>query len=80
MRDTAKLFMIGRSQAVRLPEAYRFESEEVFIRRDPVTGEVVLSAKPADWSGFVPLVHRSFAPQDFLADREDGPVRERDVL
>jgi len=31
--DTAKLFKIGRSQAVRLPKAYRFEGEEVYITR-----------------------------------------------
>lgn len=31
---TAKLFMNGRSQAVRLPKAYRFEGDEVAIRRE----------------------------------------------
>jgi antitoxin VapB len=31
--DTAKLFQTGRSQAVRLPKAFRFEGEEVFIKR-----------------------------------------------
>jgi antitoxin VapB len=34
MGDTAKLFMNGRSQAVRLPKAYRFEGTEVSVRRD----------------------------------------------
>jgi len=80
MPDTAKLFMTGRSQAVRLPQAYRFEGEEVFIRRDPLTGEVVLSAKPADWSGFVQLARQAPAPQDFLADRDDQPAPERGLL
>ncbi len=37
--DTAKLFINGRSQAVRLPKAYRFEGDEVFIKR---TNEGVL--------------------------------------
>jgi antitoxin VapB len=46
MTDTAKLFVSGRSQAVRLPKAYQFEGTEVFIRRDPVSGDVVLSRKP----------------------------------
>lgn len=32
--DTAKLFKSGRSQAVRLPKAYRFEGKEVRIRRE----------------------------------------------
>ncbi len=33
MTDTAKLFMTGRSQAVRLPKALRFEGEEVIAKR-----------------------------------------------
>lgn len=33
---TAKLFMHGRSQAVRLPKAFRFPGKEVRIRRDGV--------------------------------------------
>jgi virulence-associated protein VagC len=36
--------MNGRSQAVRLPKEFRFEGTEVAIRRDPVTGDVVLAA------------------------------------
>jgi virulence-associated protein VagC len=35
MRQVAKLFTNGRSQAVRLPAAYRFDTKEVFIRRKP---------------------------------------------
>lgn len=31
--ETARVFWSGRSQAVRLPKAFRFESEEVRIRR-----------------------------------------------
>ncbi|MCK4504706.1 MAG: AbrB/MazE/SpoVT family DNA-binding domain-containing protein, partial [Candidatus Aegiribacteria sp.] len=30
---TAKLFKNGRSQAVRLPKAYRFDGDEVYIKR-----------------------------------------------
>jgi len=37
----AKLFMHGRSQAVRLPKEFRFEGTEVFVRR--MGDEVVLS-------------------------------------
>ncbi len=33
MTTTAKLFQSGRSQAVRLPKALRFEGEEVIARR-----------------------------------------------
>ena len=31
--ETAKLFMNGRSQAVRLPKAYRFEGTQVFVKK-----------------------------------------------
>lgn len=44
----AKLFTHGGSQAVRLPKAFRFEGDEVFIRRDGDT--VVLEPKRKDFS------------------------------
>ena len=31
--ETAKLFTSGRSQAVRLPKAFRFEGKEVIVKR-----------------------------------------------
>ena len=33
VRETAKIFTTGRSQAVRLPKAYRFNTAEVTIER-----------------------------------------------
>ena len=41
---TAKLFMHGRSQAVRLPKEFRFAGTEVYVRRQG--DEVVLSSRP----------------------------------
>jgi antitoxin VapB len=41
--ETAKLFDNGRSQAVRLPKAYRFEGKEVYIKK--VAGGVLLISK-----------------------------------
>ena len=46
MGQTAKIFMTGRSQAVRLPLAYRFDTSSVFIRKDQRTGDVILSTRP----------------------------------
>ena len=43
--DVAKVFMTGRSQAVRLPKAYRFDSDEVSIEKQ-LDGSVVLRPKP----------------------------------
>jgi antitoxin VapB len=47
VKQTAKLFMNGRSQAVRLPKEFRFKGDRVHIRRDPATGEVVLAPLPS---------------------------------
>jgi antitoxin VapB len=44
--EKARVFMSGRSQAVRIPAEYRFASSEVFIRRDPRSGEISLSERP----------------------------------
>ena len=42
---TAKLFMNGASQAVRLPAEFRFEGTEVYATPDDQTGDVLLSAR-----------------------------------
>ena len=81
MTQVAKLFTNGRSQAVRLPAAYRFETKEVFIRQDPITGDVILSRKPATWEGFFTALQAADVSQDFLsnAERAQG-THERDPL
>jgi len=80
MSTTAKLFTTGRSQAVRLPKEFRFPGTEVYIRRDPKSGEVVLSAKPASWQEFFELADRTDIPSDFMEDRQDLPAQERNVF
>jgi antitoxin VapB len=69
-RQTAKLFTTGRSQAVRLPREFRFEGTEVFIRRDPKTGDVILSRKPDSWDGLFELYDKGDVPDDFLGPAE----------
>ncbi len=80
MSRTAKLFRIGRSQAVRLPADMRFEGSEVFIRRDPKTGDVILSRRPASWDEFFELADRAGVPEDFLSDRGDAPPQKRKLF
>jgi len=70
MSHIAKLFKNGRSQAVRLPAEYRFDSPEVYIRRDPQTGDVILSRKPATWEGFFAALKEAKVPAGFLAAEE----------
>ena len=80
MPTTAKLFRNGRSQAVRLPAEYRFEGSEVYVRRDPLTGDVILSRRPESWTDFFELMKSVEVPEDFLADRTDKPPQKRDLF
>jgi len=74
MRKTARVFMNNRSQAVRLPKEFRFNTEEVFIRKDG--DEVILSPRPSDWGTY--LTDGPVASADFMEGVEDLPVQERD--
>ena len=80
MPHIAKLFQNGRSQAVRLPAEFRFTQKEVYIRRDPISGDVVLSRRPGGWDEYFQLVASLNVPQDFLADRHDAPPQKRPLL
>lgn len=80
MTQRAKVFMNGRSQAVRLPAEFRFETSEVFIRRDPRSGDVILSPKPGDWQSFFEFADGQALPRDFMDDRSDPPPESREAL
>ncbi|MFM9880296.1 MAG: antitoxin [Burkholderiaceae bacterium] len=70
-QPVAKLFQHGRSQAVRLPKEFRFESTEVFVRR--LGDDVVLSSRPkASMQSLVDAVH-AFEP-GFVLERQQ-PVQ-----
>jgi antitoxin VapB len=77
---TAKLFFNGRSQAVRLPVEFRFKGDAVSIRKDPATGDVILSARPTSWDDFFKLRAQTEIPEDFMVDRGDGPPQRRDIF
>ncbi len=80
MSHTAKLFMNGRSQAVRLPAVFRFDCKEVFIRKDSVSGNIILSRKPESWDDFFELMETIEVPEDFMADRDNEPPPDRDLF
>ena len=80
MPQTAKLFRNGRSQAVRLPANFRFSGSEVYVRRDPATGDVILSRRPDSWEDFFDLTAKIEIPQDFLSNRRDAAPQKRKLL
>ncbi len=80
MAHTARLFRNGRSQAVRLPVDFRFPGSEVYVRRDPATGDVILSRRPDSWRDFFDLTDDLEIPEDFLSNRRDTPPQKRKLF
>jgi len=78
--QTAKLFRNGRSQAVRLPADFRFPGSEVYVRRDPATGDVILSRRPDSWQDFFDLTATLHLPDGFLSNRRDPPPQKRKLF
>jgi antitoxin VapB len=78
----AKVFMSGRSQAVRIPAEYRFRSQEVSIRRDPASGDVILSEGPGTWAEVFAALDAANIPEDFMseAERDMRPPERRASL
>lgn len=77
--EKAKVFMSGRSQAVRIPAEFRFSSNEVFIRRNPQNGDLILSQAPSGLREIFAAFDRIGVPEGFLspADRQQEPSQER---
>ncbi|RPH83787.1 MAG: antitoxin [Desulfobacteraceae bacterium] len=76
MPQTAKIFMNGRSQAVRLPAEFRFSVREVFIERQG--DAVIIRPKPLGWDDF--FARPSQVPEDFLAERKDLAPQKRELF
>jgi antitoxin VapB len=63
----AKIFMTGRSQAVRLPKEFRLPGESVHINR--LGNSIVLTPKSADrWAGLFAALDEF--PRDFILERD----------
>ena len=76
----AKVFMSGRSQAVRIPAEYRLTTDEVYIRRDPQNGDLILSEAPGGWEEIFAVLDKAGFPEDFMADRAQGAPQKREDL
>ena len=73
--DTAKLFENGKSQAVRLPRAYRFRGTKVYIKK--MGNAVVLIPEQDSWSSLTESLH--LFSDDFMAERGQPDPQERDA-
>ena len=78
-RKTARVFMNGRSQAVRLPKEFRFDTDRVAIWREGRC--VVLSPMFKDWDDY--FRNSTPLPDDFEAAtpemrKGELPLEERE--
>jgi antitoxin VapB len=71
--DTAKLFMNGNSQAVRLPKEYRFAGDEVMVKR--LGNAVVLLPQDNPWQTLFDALAEF--PADTCLVRDQPAIEER---
>ena len=81
MTITAKVFMSGRSQALRLPAKLRLQAKEVRIEQ--IGKDLWLHPEAPAEQDMGQWLQNFYAsteplPADFLADRQDAPPQERD--
>jgi antitoxin VapB len=70
--DKAKVFWSGRSQAVRLPKEFRFETDEVSIRRHGRS--VILEPLARDWAWLDDVI--GTVDDDFAEAAQERPAEQ----
>jgi antitoxin VapB len=73
--NTARIFMHGRSQAVRLPQAYRLPGSRVRVRR--VSNGLLLEPMVTDIDSWFAEMDR-FADVPFIEDGRSQPAMPAD--
>ena len=75
--QTARLFLNGRSQAVRLPKEYQFNGDNVYIQR--VGEAVILFPVDKEWEVFMHGLN-NFS-DDFLSEKRfQGTDQDRENI
>jgi antitoxin VapB len=74
--QVAKVYKSGHGQAVRLPAGFHFRGNEVLVYKEG--DKVILCPKPSSWDDFFdsPLE----ATTDFMLERKEPPLQERDLF
>lgn len=76
--DTAKLFSNGRSQALRLPKAFRFVGTEVYIKKVP-EGVLLIAKDDSVWEAWEKNLSAFAGPIDIARD-PGTPQQQREGL
>jgi antitoxin VapB len=80
--EKARVFMSGRSQAVRIPAEYRFASSEVYLRHDPRSGAITLSEHPQrrPLREIFAMLDAAGGADELLGDRNTESAEEREWM
>jgi antitoxin VapB len=70
---TARVFRNGQSQAVRLPKEFRFEDDQVFVKR--MGSAVVLIPMRNSWDSLLGSLEKF--SEDFMEEREQPGTQHR---
>jgi len=71
----AKLFQNGQSQAVRLPKEFRFEGDEVYIKKSG--SAVILIPLVNSWDSLLSSLDKF--SKDYMAERDQPKQQKRDA-
>jgi antitoxin VapB len=71
--QTAKIFINGRSQAVRLPKEYRLKGEDVYIKK--IGNIVMLIPKDTPWSSLINSLDQF--TDDYMENRSQPAQKNR---
>lgn len=74
--ETAKLFKNGKSQAVRLPKAYRIKGDEVFVTK--IGDAVILLPHNKKWDSLLNSLDKF--SDDFMSERKQPDLEDREEL
>ena len=72
--NTAKIFINGRSQAIRLPKEYRFKDDEVYINK--IDDIVVIMPKNKKMASLMNIINKF--TDDFMDERNQPAVQTRE--
>ena len=78
MTQVAKVFLNGRSQAIRIPKEFRVESDEVYIEKVGDT-LVITPKKENHWDSFSEALEK-VDTSDFMKERTEPPMDQREEL
>ena len=71
--DTAKIFINGRSQAIRLPKSYRFEGNEVYVKK-VFEGVLLLPKDNSIWDVWERNLQKYDSP--FMSERNQPDLQQ----